>query len=229
MLTLFHAPRSRSSGFLWLLEEIGAPYVIQYVSIRRGAGSGALDSANPHPHGKVPLLKDGSSMVFERTAIALYLADKFPNARSGRPLTIPGAVRSGFLRRWPTTRGDRAGVYVEIHEGLRTPGRSRACLRMSFRSGGSAAHLTQPSLDQRVKNKCVRPSAVTIKINLGFLALLAPAAVGVHLGEFRSQQENLGGIEDPQQDDHQRPCRAIGGGNRAGAEVPADDRLANRE
>ncbi len=29
------------------------PYDIQYVSIRRGDGSGALDPANPHPHGKV--------------------------------------------------------------------------------------------------------------------------------------------------------------------------------
>ena len=40
MLTLVHAPRSRSSSFLWLLEEVGEPYDIQYVSIRRGDGSG---------------------------------------------------------------------------------------------------------------------------------------------------------------------------------------------
>jgi glutathione S-transferase len=78
LLTLVHAPRSRSSRFLWLLEEIGEPYDIQYVSIRRVDGSGALDPANPHPHGKVPFLRDGASMVFEQTAIALYLADKFP-------------------------------------------------------------------------------------------------------------------------------------------------------
>src|SRR6516225_5227789 len=71
MLTLVHAPRSRSSRFLWLLEEIGEPYDIQYVTIRRSDGSGALDPANPHPHGKVPFLKDGASMVFEQTAIAL--------------------------------------------------------------------------------------------------------------------------------------------------------------
>jgi glutathione S-transferase len=83
MLTLVHAPRSRSSGFLWLLEEVGEPYEIQYVSIRRGDGSGERDPANPHPHGKVPVLKDGSAIVFEQTAIALYLADKFPKAHLG--------------------------------------------------------------------------------------------------------------------------------------------------
>jgi glutathione S-transferase len=89
MLTLVHAPRSRSSSFLWLLEEIGEPYDIQYASIRRGDGSGALDPANPHPHGKVPLLKDGPSMVFEQTAIALYLADKFPGAGLGPAIGDP--------------------------------------------------------------------------------------------------------------------------------------------
>ena len=95
MLTLVHAPRSRSSRFLWLLEEIGAPYEIQTVSIRRGDGSGALDPANPHPHGKVPVLKDGASVVFEQSAIALYLADKFPGARLGPAIGDP--ARGAFL------------------------------------------------------------------------------------------------------------------------------------
>jgi len=95
MLTLVHAPRSRSSTFLWLLEEIGAPYDIQYVSIRRGDGSGALDPANPHPHGKVPVLKDGASIVFEQSAIALYLTDKFPEAGLGPAIGDP--TRGSFV------------------------------------------------------------------------------------------------------------------------------------
>ena len=49
MITLVHAPRSRSSNFLWLLEEFGEPYSVQYVSIRRGDGSGTIDPSNPHP------------------------------------------------------------------------------------------------------------------------------------------------------------------------------------
>ena len=95
MLTLVHAPRSRSTSFLWLLEETGEPYEIQYVSIRRGDGSGELDPDNPHPHGKVPVLKDGSTIVFEQTAIALYVADKFPKARLGP--TVADAGRGPFL------------------------------------------------------------------------------------------------------------------------------------
>jgi glutathione S-transferase len=78
MITLFHAPRSRSSRFIFLLEELDAPYEIKLVNIRRGDGSGAVDPANPHPHGKVPAIRDGESLVFESAAVALYLTDRFP-------------------------------------------------------------------------------------------------------------------------------------------------------
>ncbi len=40
MLTLIHAPLSRSSRIIWLLEELGADYDIRYVDIRRWDGSG---------------------------------------------------------------------------------------------------------------------------------------------------------------------------------------------
>ena len=80
MITLFHAPKSRSSRFIFLLEELGAPYEIKIVNIRRGDGSGALDDANPHPHGKVPAIRHGSETVFESPAIVTYLADAFPDA-----------------------------------------------------------------------------------------------------------------------------------------------------
>jgi len=80
MLTLYHAPRSRSFRSLWLLEEIGQPYELKNVSIRRGDGSGARDPSNPHPHGKVPALRHDGTTVFETPAIALYLTDTFPAA-----------------------------------------------------------------------------------------------------------------------------------------------------
>src|SRR5215469_15525073 len=76
MLTLMHAPRSRSSSFVWLLKEIGEPYQLHYVTIRRGDGSGGLDASNPHPHVKVHVLIDGATVIFEHSAIALYLGDK---------------------------------------------------------------------------------------------------------------------------------------------------------
>jgi len=83
MLKLYHAPRSRSSRFIWLLEELGAPYEIERVTIRRGDGSGQLDGKDPHPHGKVPVIEHDGATVFESSAIALYLTDAFPEKGVG--------------------------------------------------------------------------------------------------------------------------------------------------
>ncbi len=81
MLTLFHAPMSRSSRFIWLLEEVGAPYEIRPVSIFRPmSGEGSPDAANPHPDKRVPALVHDGVLVTESQAIALYLADQFPEA-----------------------------------------------------------------------------------------------------------------------------------------------------
>ena len=95
MLTLYHHPKSRSTRFIFLLEELGVPYHLQQVSIRRRDGSGALDPANPHPHGKVPSISDDGALVFESPAIALYLTDKYPDRRLGPQIGDPG--RGGYL------------------------------------------------------------------------------------------------------------------------------------
>jgi len=70
MITLFHRPKTRSSRFIFLLEELEAPYEIRIVSIRSRDGSGAVDPANPHPHGKVPAISDDGEIVFESPAFA---------------------------------------------------------------------------------------------------------------------------------------------------------------
>ncbi len=83
MLTLYHAPQSRSSRILWLLEELGADYKVVYTSIPRQDGSGAADPANPHPYKKVPALVHDGALVTESAAIALYLTDLNPKAGIG--------------------------------------------------------------------------------------------------------------------------------------------------
>jgi glutathione S-transferase len=95
MLTLYHAPRSRSSRFIWLLEEIGAPYETKIVGIARGDGSGGGDPANPHPLGKVPALVHDGALVFESSAVALYLSDAFPAARMGPKIGDP--LRAAYV------------------------------------------------------------------------------------------------------------------------------------
>ena len=78
MITLYHRTKTRSSRFIFLLEELGAPYQIKHVTTRIAQGGGERDPANPHPHGKVPAISDDGEIVFESPAIVLYLTDKFP-------------------------------------------------------------------------------------------------------------------------------------------------------
>jgi glutathione S-transferase len=95
MLTLYHSTQSRSTRMLWLLEEIGEPYKIQYVTIRRGDGTGGADAKNIHPEGKVPALMHDGRLVRESGAICLYLTDSFPQAGLG-----------------PTTRDEKRADYL---------------------------------------------------------------------------------------------------------------------
>jgi glutathione S-transferase len=95
MLTLYHAPQSRSSRIIWLLEELGAPYELRVVDIPRLDGSGAPDPANPHPDKKVPALVDDGVLVVESSAIVLYLTDAFPAAGLGPAVGDP--LRGRYL------------------------------------------------------------------------------------------------------------------------------------
>jgi glutathione S-transferase len=94
MITLYHRPNTRSTRFVFLLEELAAPYTLQPVTTRTRDG-GAVDPANPHPHGKVPAISDDGVIVFESPAIALYLTDRFPHNRLGPLAGEPG--RGAYL------------------------------------------------------------------------------------------------------------------------------------
>lgn len=95
MITLYHAPKSRSSRFVWLLEELGQPYAIELVTIRGRDGDQDPEYRRIHPHGKVPAIDHDGVIVFESPAIALYLADAFPDAGLGPKIGEP--TRGPFL------------------------------------------------------------------------------------------------------------------------------------
>lgn len=99
MITLYHAPRSRSSRMIWLLEELGADYKIELVDIVRGDGSGkpAPDSYKAiSPFKKVPAIKIYNEVVTESGAIVLYLTDSHQKHKIG---PLPGEnTRAEYLR-----------------------------------------------------------------------------------------------------------------------------------
>jgi len=129
VITLYHRPNSRSTRFIFLLEELGAPYEIRLVTTRTRDGGGAPDPANPHPHGKVPAISDDGVVVFESVAVALYLTDRFPGNRIGPTVGEPergaylswlayyaGVLEPAFLSKfmsWEVPRGTAGWVPVE--------------------------------------------------------------------------------------------------------------------
>jgi len=100
MITLYHAPRSRSSRIIWLLEELECSYNIELTSIQRGDGSGAPASDDYlaiNPLKKVPAIKLGTEIVYESAAICLYLTDAFQKKQIG---PTPGHNDRAEYVRW---------------------------------------------------------------------------------------------------------------------------------
>lgn len=79
MLKFYHAPWSRSSGLLWLLEELGVDYELIHIDIRAEGGV-PEDYRRIQPSKKVPAIDHDGVIVTERPAISIYLADAFPEA-----------------------------------------------------------------------------------------------------------------------------------------------------
>jgi glutathione S-transferase len=94
-ITLFHAPQTRSTGTLALLEELKAPYTIHALDMKAGEQrqSAYLDI---NPMGKVPAIRHGDALITEQVAVGLYLADLFPEA--GITPGITDALRGPYLR-----------------------------------------------------------------------------------------------------------------------------------
>ncbi len=105
MLTLYHSPFSRSTRIVQLVHELDAEdqVEIRKVDVIRFDGSGRRDPANPHPEGKVPVLVHDGVEIWESTAIAMYLAELFPDAGLNVPVGDP--LRGRFLS-WMAWYGD---------------------------------------------------------------------------------------------------------------------------
>jgi len=95
-LTLYHIAPSRSSVALWMLEEIGEPYDIHLLSMKKGTNREPAYLA-VNPLGKVPALRHRDVVITECAAICTYLADAFPQAGLNIPLDDP---QRGLYLKW---------------------------------------------------------------------------------------------------------------------------------
>ncbi|HVY49039.1 MAG TPA: glutathione S-transferase family protein [Minicystis sp.] len=94
-IVLYHHPFSRAAATLWMLEEVEAKYEIRHVDIMKGAQK-QPDVLALNAMGKLPVLKDGDTVVTENAAIALYLADRYAYGRLCPKVDDP--ARGTYLR-----------------------------------------------------------------------------------------------------------------------------------
>ncbi|MDP9109031.1 MAG: glutathione S-transferase [Pseudomonadota bacterium] len=94
-VTLHHAPQTRSTGALILLEELDADYALHVMNMKAGEhrqpGYLAIN-----PMGKVPAITHGEALVTEQAAVYLYLADLYAEAGLAPALNDP--LRGPYLR-----------------------------------------------------------------------------------------------------------------------------------
>lgn len=94
-IVLHHHPHTRAANVVWLLEEVGCEYTLEYVELTSGAQKAdAFKALNTM--GKVPTLVDGDVVVAEVAAIGMYLADKYAPGRLAPALDAP--ERAPYLR-----------------------------------------------------------------------------------------------------------------------------------
>ena len=78
----YHAPQTRSSSVLILLEELEAPYSLRDLNFKTDAQR-RPEYLAVNPLGKVPAIVHRGALITELAAIFIYLADEFPQAFVG--------------------------------------------------------------------------------------------------------------------------------------------------
>ncbi len=113
MITLFNSPASTAMSAHAALEEIGCAYENRWIDIDIPLEQREPEFQTLTPHGAVPVLvDDDGTVVFEGTAILIYLCERFPEAGLGPTVGEPG--RGDFLK-WMTYMTNTLQIAMQIY------------------------------------------------------------------------------------------------------------------
>ena len=88
MITIHHLGISQSDRVVWLMEELGLPYELQWYD--RGADFLAPPEYRAlHPVGTSPIIVDGDLVMAESTAIVEYISGRYGKGRFSVPQESP--------------------------------------------------------------------------------------------------------------------------------------------
>lgn len=94
-ITLHHHPMTRARHVVWMLEEAGVDYALEYVDLESGGGR-SPEHLRRNRMGKIPTLVDDGVAISEVAAIGMYLADRYAPGRLAPALDDP--ARGPYLR-----------------------------------------------------------------------------------------------------------------------------------
>lgn len=80
MLTLHHAPNSRSGRIVWLFKELDMPFELNAMAFHPKDLKSDAHRAR-HPLGRVPVLTDGDVQIYESAAIIEYVITRHADGR----------------------------------------------------------------------------------------------------------------------------------------------------
>jgi glutathione S-transferase len=125
-ITFYYSPRSTATHVHWALEELEVPYAKVKVDLAAGDHK-KPDYLRLNPNGKVPLLVDESTPIFESLAIIIHLGLRYGTERGlwpklGAPAhgqalswTVWGAsILGGAVRRFALGGGDPQSARAEV-------------------------------------------------------------------------------------------------------------------
>jgi glutathione S-transferase len=102
-MKLYYNPKSRAVIAKWMLDECGAKYDIVPIEFEKREHK-TPEFLKINPAGKLPVLVDGDSKIFETAAICLYLGDKFTEAKLAPRIGAPERGRYLSLMVYSTSQ-----------------------------------------------------------------------------------------------------------------------------
>ena len=88
MITVCHLSNSRSERIVWLLEELGMEYRLEWFQ-RETSGAAPAAMRDIHTLGKAPIIRDGDLVLAESGAIVHYIVERHGGGRLGIPVADP--------------------------------------------------------------------------------------------------------------------------------------------
>ena len=171
MITLYGTPVSRAGRCLWMLEETGVPF--ENVPTSFTGGSRTPEFLRLNPNGRIPVLDDEGTIVWESMAINLHLADRY-----GRDLAPRDAAERAHMVQWSFW------AMTEIEPGLIDAFLHRAMLPAAQRkpevAAAGEAKLARPLavLDAELAGRSwlVGDRFTVADLNVASVLLIAPVA-----------------------------------------------------